>query len=282
MTLVKIHPDELFLAVLDAPISHGRHRAQELFYAFESCVPVDTETLQTVYHPLHDKRVLAVAISKERALELGSNVNAACPQFWPKWLDLPTQTVPPERVNLLVGSCTPVNVSRSRRFTRLAALLIVALLALLCAWGLERRTRHADSSIDFARAQISAMYQEALGPSGALNAQPPDAMLTAMLRKLRSTRSNDMDLPAIPSPADALLAKVLRAWPTDAMLRADSISISASAVEITVFADRAQDITELLVAFQQFDELDPTTSSSNQQRGETRFEIRMNRIGDVP
>ncbi len=282
MTSVKIHPDELFLAILCAPMSHGRHRVQELFYAFESCVPVDTETLQTVYHPLRDKRVLAVAISKERALELGADVSAAHPQFWPEWLDLCTQSVPPERVNLLVGSCTPVNVSRSRRFTRHATFLLVALFAVLCSWGLERRIRQANYSIDFARAQISAIYQEALGPSGTLNAQPPAAMLTAKLRKLRSTRSNDMDFPDVPSPADALLAKVLRAWPADALLRADSISISASAVEITVFADRAQDTTDLLVALQQIDELEPTTSSSNLQRGETRFVIRMNRIGDVP
>ncbi len=282
MTKVQVHPNELFLTVLEAPVSNGRQRAHELLYAFESCVPVDTEALQILFHPLHDKRVLAVALSKERAMELGAKAAAAYPQYWPEWLDLPAQSVPPEHVNLLVGSCTPAHVSNSRRSTKQTAFLLLAFLAVLSSWGLERRIRHAESSIDFVLAQLSEKYEEAVGRPSTLNAQPPAAMLTAELRKLRSTRSIDMDLPTALAPADALLAKILRVWPTSSMLRVDSISISTSTVEIIAYADQTQDTTDLLVSLQQVDELEPTTSSSNQQRGETRFEIRMNRVGDVP
>jgi hypothetical protein len=279
MTTVQIHPDELYMAVLDAPIARGRNRTQELLYAFESHVPADTATLQTVFHQLRDKRVLAVAIPSQRVRELGSDATVAHPQFWPDWLDLPKKAVSPECVNLLVGPCTPEVVSRSRRATRHAVLLTIALAATLCSWGLERRIRHANSSAEVSRSSMNAMYDEALGTLEPRH-QPPAAMLTAKLRELRSTRSVGSDLSDDSARADSMLAQILRNWPKDAMLRTDSIRISASVVEITAFADRAEDTTALINALQQIDELESVTSSSTQQQDEIRFEIRMHRIGE--
>lgn len=282
MTTIQIHPDDLYFAVLEAPHSRGRNRTQELRYAFESLVPVEPGSLQTVLHTLRDKRVLAIGVPLDKANELGGYATAATPESYPAWLDIPTDSRSPSEINLLVGPSTPERVSRARRRTLNAALLIVAILAGVCSWGLERRIERAIHSTESAQSTIASLYQSALGVPSPTSSQPPAAILTAKLRELRSTRSPSPTSDSKTFHADTMLAGILSNWPDDAMLRTDSITLSPSAVEIAAFAESTHDTTKLIQSLQRIDGLEPATSSSTQQRGETRFQIRMRHSGSAP
>ncbi len=282
MKAARIHPDDLYFAILDAPISRGWNRAQELRYDFESLVPVGMDSLQTVFRTLSDRRVLAIGIPLDQAAELGTRASAATPESFPEWLDLPENSLSPSEINLLTGASTRECVARTRRRTVHTALAFAVILCGICSWGIERRIKSTRTQTESVESEIDTLYQAALGISSTSMTQPPAAMLTAQLRKLRSTRAESRTPAHSTLHADTLLAGILRNWPGDAMLRTDSITISTNTVEIAVLADSTRDTTKLLESLHRIDGLESVRSTSTNLNDETRFEIRMRRTGETP
>lgn len=276
MTPVAVPSSELYLAVLDRPVSpRGRARAEEIAYAFEAAIPVPLGTVHAVYRPLPDERVLAVGIERARAEAIARRHSGAHPAGWPDWLDPVAGGVDPASVNLLTGPCLSPSVAAARRGLVRDVCVGLVLIALAASVGLERRIRAERDHAAAAEARAAEIYHRALGPS--LNpAQPPAARMTSALRRLRSTRG-----PAAASseqvPADAVLAGLLSVWPDDANARTESITVAERTVEVVLRVDDLDAAQAMISALGAAPGLRPGPVKTDRQGDETRLTLRLDR-----
>lgn len=275
MSVAIVPPEELYFAVLDAPVSNGRSRSTELDYAFEAALPADLSEFHTRYLLLPDGRVLAVGIDKKTAAELGTNHHAATPAAWPDWID---QKLPdPASVNLLTGNAEPRTVrnERSRLAARMAVLATV--VSLTASIGLERRIRIDNDRSSLLRADSRELIRSALGESANRSSQPLSAVLVSELRRLRTTRGQTQDQDESRSRADAALAEVLSAWPLDAFPKTESIVIAERSIELAILVTDSKEAQRFVTAMADIDGLLLATTSSSQESGGTRLSIRLDR-----
>jgi hypothetical protein len=174
--------------------------------------------------PLVEGRLAVCAAERSELASLPADTLSLTPECLPAFLEC--EGVAPDRFNLLVDSFEPrpLRVARIKRHAVAAG--VVLLCGLLLAVGLHRRASHWRELADHANA-AAAQLAGAIGPTD----RPAD--LAAAAARLRGTR--DALAKAAPPPDASLsLAAVLRAWPSSAPSKPQSISISPTAVAVSV------------------------------------------------
>ncbi len=282
MTATSVPPSELYFAVLAPPVSpRGRARAEELAYAFEAALPLPLSAVHAVYHTLPDQRVLAIAIERAHAERLARAHTRAHPQAWPGWLAPLAGAIRPHACNLLTGPCLPPRVSAARRSIVRHACVGAAVILTAASLGFERRIRHlaADTAAARARAAETAAAVLSGGAPSHQNAgslQPAFARMTSELRRLRATRGPAPRSPA-QLPADAVLARVLAAWPTDARARTESITVAERTVEVVLRLDDLGSAQSFVSALAAVPGLRPGPARTDQEADEVRLSLRLDR-----
>lgn len=276
MTAISVPTSELYFAVLTPPVSpRGPARTEELAYALEAALPVPLESVHAVYLPLSHARVLAIAIGKTRAESLARTDTSAHPTAWPDWLTPLAEHIEPSSINLLSGPCRSPRVTAARNVLVRHALLGIAAIALATSIGLERRihTQHAETTS--AQARAAEIYTRALDPAPNA-AQPPAVRMTSELRRLRATRG-----PAAATrnqiPADAVLARLLSAWPTDSQARTESVTVAERTVEVILRVDDLDAAQTFISALATAPGLRPGPAKTDREGNEIRLSLRLDR-----
>ncbi len=222
---VRLPPERLYWAVLDAPAA--RDRLTALGYLFESVLPVPVERVHAVYLPLSDGRFLACGMDREQLAAHDDGALVLGPETMPQFLD---GAVDPVTINLLVGASEPGAIRRARRRVTFMACAAILVCALAVGWGqLRRASRWHEISESFAQA-TAGVYDRVLPAS--TGSVPPAARLIAELRTLDRTRT---DAPAgSPREIAPTLAAVLASWPPGLPASTESLTAAAGAITLTV------------------------------------------------
>lgn len=217
--------DRFYWTVLDAP---GLRRAGELplglLPLLQDDLPVELDTLHAVGVPLAEGRLAVCAAERSELATLPTGALSLTPEYLPAFLD--GEGVAPERFNLLVGPFEPrpLRVARVKRHALAAG--VVLLCGLLLAVGLHRRASHWRELAGDAYAAARELAQT-IGPTG-----KPEELATEAAR-VRATR--EVLAKAAPPPnASVSLAALLRAWPANAPSKPQSLSVSPTAVVVSV------------------------------------------------
>jgi hypothetical protein len=217
--------DRFYWTVLDAPgLRHNGELPVGLLLLLQEDLPVELDTLHAVGATLADGRVAVCAAERSDLDAIPADALSLTPESLPRFLD--GECLTPDRFNLLVGAFEPrpIRMVRIKRHAFAAGTLL--LCGLLLAIGLHRRASHwreLAGSADAAAGQVAA----AVVPTG----RPVD--LAAQAARLRGTREA-LAKAASPPDASLSLAKVLRAWPSSTPSKPQSISVSPSAIAISV------------------------------------------------
>ncbi|MFN7021600.1 MAG: hypothetical protein ACK4WH_09770 [Phycisphaerales bacterium] len=217
--------ERFYWTVLDAP---GLRQAGELpmglLMLFQEDLPVELDTLHAVGVPLADGRVAVCAAERSELAAIPADCLSLMPESVPAFIG--GEGVAPAHFNLLIGSFEPRPIRMDRMERHAFAAGAVLLCGLLLAVGLHRRASHWRDLAGSANAAVRHLARTA-GQTG----RPVD--LTAEAARLRGTR--EALAKAAPPPDAALsLAAVLRAWPASAPSRPQSISVSPTAVAVSV------------------------------------------------
>jgi len=225
---VRLPPDRFYWGVLDVgPLPRGATRMRRLGYLFESVLPVTVESVQAVYAPLDEGRVLACGMGREPlSEEAAAGVIVLGPNALPPFAG---DGLTPSDLNLLAGEFEPKEIRRARARVVVAACAAIAALAAAVGWGqIRRASAHAERAAAFDTA-VAELYEQVLPPSS--SAIPPAARLTAELRSLDRTRGDE---PAAPAEIAPTLAAVLASWPSGLHASTESLSASDSAITLAV------------------------------------------------
>jgi hypothetical protein len=217
--------DRFYWTVLDAPgLRHEGELPVGLLLLLQEDLPVELETLHAVGVPLAGGRVAVCAAERSELAAVPADALSLTPESLPPFLD--GEGVSPDRFNLLVGPFEPrpIRVARIKRHAFAAG--AVLLCGLLLAVGLHRR---ASQWRDLAGSASTAAEQLAItaGSTG----RPVD--LSTEAARLRGTREA-LAKPAPPPDASLSLAAVLRAWPSIAPSKPQSISVNPTAIAVSV------------------------------------------------
>ena len=205
----------------------------------QDVVPVPVESLHAVYVPSlrGDGMVVCAVDSAElEALHTGPALTLA-PSSLPPFLD---GACDPSCINVLVGRYEPAMITSLRRRPIVTVAIGLALVAVLLAAGLARR-----SSVWSAESgRAATQYADVLA---AVNADPRDPM--PLERELaQARRAADPDsVPAATPDAALVMAKVLDAWPTKVESQPRAIAVRPGSAALTV--ELAGDARPFLEAF---------------------------------
>jgi hypothetical protein len=194
-----------------------------LLQALEEDIPVAAEELHAVGVPAGDGTLLVCAARAEELESLDVDLLTLCPEALP---DFAPQGVEALSLNLLVGAKEPAPIRRAREGRHLARAAAVALVVGLLSIGLARRAAHLEGLAQRAQAASSAAVQRLL-PSGT-----PDTLALEVNRARRVTESSARVHPA-PSAA-AALAALLRAWPTQAPSKPQSLVVTETGATVSL------------------------------------------------
>lgn len=194
-----------------------------LMQALEEDIPVSAEELHAVGVPAGDGLLVVCAARAEDlgALDAGSLTLApeSLPEFAPAGVEAAS-------LNLLVGAHEPVPIRRARWRRHVRRAVVVALAAGFVSVGLVRRAEYLEAVAQSAERATAAAIDRSL-PGGA-----PDTLALEVNRARRVSESSARVHPA-PSAA-AALAALLRAWPTQAPSRPQSLAVTESGATVSV------------------------------------------------
>lgn len=211
----------------------NRSTPKQLGYLFESVLPVPIDTIHAVFVPIDPGRMLACGMPLEM---LGDHASRG-------WLTLAPESLPgfvntdledpvkPRSLNLLVGEFEPARIRARRRRGTIIACAMLLLCAALVTVGHARRASRFDRHRRALEAATAAIYSQVLPPSS--SPLPASARLTADLRSLDRTRGTP-SFDSGPKEAAPLLATLLTSWPSDLYLTTDSLSISSTAITLSI------------------------------------------------
>ena len=214
-------------------------------YLLEPLLPVPAESVHAVYAPVGDGRVLACAAPVEAIESLDDDTLSLVPA------DLPDVVgeveVDPRRLNLLVGAYEPRRVRQLRDVWRASAVAVVAACACLAAVGLLKRAEIHEQAAADAAAALRALYDDVLPARLAGSSQNPALLLSAEVERLRRTRSDAAPAHAA-GDAAPVLAELLERWPTEVMLRTESLTVTGNEVTLTGLVDSADQVEPVRTA----------------------------------
>jgi hypothetical protein len=194
-----------------------------LMQALEEDIPLAAEELHAVGVPAGDGLLLVCAARAGDLEALDADLLTLAPESLPDFAPL---GVDASSLNLLVGAHEPGPIRRARMKRHLARAAAIALITGLISIGVARRAAHLDSLAQRAHAASAAAVQKLL-PGGA-----PD---TLALEVSRARRVADSSARVHPAPsAAAALAALLRAWPTQAPSRPQSLAVTESGATVSV------------------------------------------------
>lgn len=247
---------------------------------FDALLPIAVEELHVVYHEIGTNSVLGCGIEHDRIHDLReTGLDLVHPASLPSdvYRDLDSNGInlselDTQLLNFLTGNYLPVSVvaSRNRRHRwRTAAVLLIA--ALVSIGNIRRERRHA-VDVDDLRSQQAELYQAALGTEP--SSLPPAVRLTTELRRLSATRGTGGEFT---DSADAMLdlETIFRAWPEDARLRVERLSVSADRIDIAAEASATYDFERLIAAMKDLTGWDLKQRRIDQGQGEQPSRARL-------
>lgn len=238
MSDLRLPAERFSWGVLDAgglPASPpgSRRRGERLGYLFEGVLPVAIESVQAVYVPLGDGRVLACGMDAGELEGLrAQGWTTLGPGALPEVAGVDGLGVEAASINLLRGAMEAPGVRRARRRWAAHAGAAVAVVLGLGVVGAERRVRAAQAGEREVERAMERVYREVLGPA-APGGQPDGARMTSELRTLRRTRGA-VERGAGEEPAGPVLAGLLARWPDGLGARAESVVVGSGAVSVSV------------------------------------------------
>ncbi|MEM9373749.1 MAG: hypothetical protein AAGA55_08910 [Planctomycetota bacterium] len=279
MTHATIPIDKVYLAILPRPIMRGRARDEEIRHAFEPMIPGSLDRIRIVQHSLQDDRVLAFGITDEALAVLPPKVTAASPEGWPEELTEQLGGLAPDSINLLVGPAEPSSVRKVRDRLWMHLGLGILLLSVCMMLLIEQRIAFYAESSQQARDMTRAVHVEALGSASVGSRQPLASLVTSDLRKLRATRTgpNQTRSSGPSSPADLMLAAILKHWPPAAEARTDSITVSPRSIEISATVPTLSHAGTLVQAMRSVPDVVFGGESTARDRDRIRITIRLAR-----
>lgn len=251
---------ELYWGVIDTsgflPIPFQGLRPQavrrRLANQFDAVLPLPVESLHAVYRPIGEARYLACGIEHDRIAALhAKGISGLVPDSIPEAVSGKNSArIDPDSLDLLTGPYTPhALMQRRQRRTRVAAIAVLVIAALITAGNLRRAAVYRSHAAD-RRDQQTTLYADALGPL--TGGTPPAIRLTTELRRLSQTRGDAAESPdRARAPRD--LADLLRAWPVDAELRIERLSVDGDRIDITGEAADAETVRDLITALGELD-----------------------------
>ncbi len=261
--------DRFFWSVLEAPGTTPKPHARAtlvpdgLISLLADDLPVPIDQVHAVMVPIAKDRVLVAAARSSELETLPSDTLSLTPASLPNFVvdALPNPTTPAvagpvvagaelrlpkaSSCNLLIGRHEPTQITRTRNNTHLLTAGTLVLASGLISLGLVRRTEQwreaserAESktraAITAALAGDSSHLDSRLGTAG--NTAPPDTFtLERKLQQAREAAAHDRPIEP-PQDVTALLAAVLKAWPSELgqSAFAQSIGVTASGASLSV------------------------------------------------
>jgi len=279
MTTARIDPMDLYLAVLDPPITRGRSRREELDHAFEPYLPGGSQGMHRLYQNLQSGKVLGIALREEVADALDPGVSVATPDRWPDRLrDQLEPQIPARSVNLLMGAAEPLPVRRAKSGLYYHAVAVLGLISIAASLVIQQRITDAERAADRNRSQAREVRLAALGPAAAGSRQPPASLLLGELRKLRATRSDRAGGDSSSErPADRVLAALLGQWPENLQSRTESLVVAPRSIELVVTVPDLKSAEDFANAIRGFEGITVGNESTTRERDRVRVTMRLNR-----
>lgn len=262
---LRLPPERFFWGVLDTSLlrSSGRSRGDQFGYLFEPFLPVPLEEVHTVYTRIDDEHVLGCAIER-RILdeEVPPTALSLHPEAAPTDLEISEDRL--TRLNLLTGRYTPPPIRKIERRLRWRLFIIALVAFLLVVVGLERRIKTIDREADSIGKRLDDVYRAVLGPKASNALQPRALQITAELRRLERTRSDDALATIALLDAARELEQLLASWPKGAHLTTETITVTPSSITVRaqVPTDETQAATEALGPWGQWRRMQPEINNS--------------------
>jgi hypothetical protein len=225
------------------PSRFRTHRTEQVLFAAEPLLPVPIEEIHAAFAAATDGRVVICAVPCEALLDVPASALTLSPAELPSFLP---EVVAPEQFNLLTGLYEPRQVRRLRRLSNGALVCAIALIALLVCFGFARRTSDLRESAAAHEVAVYTVVERVIEPAHAQShsTQQLFLRLTAELRGLRQTRSTDVVDPEL-FDAPGSLAAVLAHWPSDIIVRTESLSVTRSTITLRANVASSADVQRL-------------------------------------
>lgn len=278
MTAHALLPAERFLwAVIDGALLRGvrgRVLDQRIGLLAEEVIPMPLEELHLAWIRAHRDAEAPVIVCALPTAELGvgdlltedavGTVHLG-PVDWPEAVRSHPRVADtgiaadPASLNLLTGPFEPRPARRWRRGAYAAAAAGLGLALATALVAMQERIEHARQVARSLQTDRLALIASLLPPSDAagpvLNPQPPDLRLAVALRRLRPTREQHPggvpESSASPRPdrsPAADLAALLRRWPDQEGVLAESVAIGDGAATLRISLPSNQDLVAFLDA----------------------------------
>ena len=244
-TRIILPSDRFYWGVLDIHSLPGRRlgsrrsgRPRQLHYLLEPLLPgVALESVHAVFASVGAAHVIACAIDRdvlrdEASLTATMLVPDALPRCVLEQIGDAQPPPPAERFNLLIGEFTPRPIRAAQRQIVRTCLFLTIAFFLAIVVGLERRIRADQRDIDSASKALDQGYESVLEGDSFAGVQPPHVQLTAELRRLEQTRSNDAAKDAALFDAALALQALLTRWPNEMHVTSEIITIAPSTITL--------------------------------------------------
>lgn len=262
---LRLPAESFYWAVLDGSVlgsTTASRRRRQFGYLFEQFLPVPIEQVHAVYRRLNStdddarwEQYLACGMEAEQLRRTIEDADDALVTLAPRELpqamreDAATETINPIDINLLTGAFEPHPVRALRKRHVLVMLLLIFVCGGLLLVGLERRAAELHRRAQELTEARLAICEEVLPPMAttAGSGQRAELRLIAELRRLRQTH-RDLPPEVVPSDTCDDLKRLLRLWPSDVHVQAESLSLGPRNITITVTVPESEDAQTLASA----------------------------------
>lgn len=240
-------PEQFYFASVEQS-SRRRMRNEQVLYAAEPYLPVPLEDVHTSIVTANDGTTIFCAVPRDVLASLPAATLTLRPAALPDCFEGIAQ---PEQFNLLTGPYEPRRVRRLRRGSSLLASFSILLLSTLIVTGFTRRAAALRDAAAVREDAVHTVAQRVIeSPPGAQSTQQLFLQLTAELRGLRQTRAADIVDPEL-FDAPAILAELLALWPSDLIVRTESLNIARSQITVRADVQASTDVQRLADALAQ-------------------------------